>query len=37
MKFVMFQDTIFDTDDWYDLECRDELTTRMREFLIKHV
>jgi len=32
-----WDEKLLDTDDWHDPECRDELTKKMREFLIKHI
>jgi len=31
------EEKLFDTDDWHDPECKDELTEKIREFLIKHI
>lgn len=31
------EEKLFDTDDSHDPECRDELTKKMREFLIRHI
>ena len=31
------EEKLFDTNDWYDPGCRDKLTKKMREFLIKHI
>ena len=31
------EEKLFDTDDWHDPECRDELTKKIREFLVKHI
>lgn len=31
------EEKLFDTDDWYDPECREELTNKIREFLIKYI
>ncbi len=31
------EEKLFDTDDWYDPEFSEELTKKIREFLIRHI
>lgn len=31
------EEKLFDTDDWHNPKCRDELIKKIREFLIKHI
>lgn len=31
------EERLFDGDDWYNPECKDELIEKIRKFLIKHI
>ena len=31
------EEDLFDDEDWYNLECRNELIEKVKKFLIKHI